>query len=205
MIHRATKTSTISHSFKLLSFILLLSLSYTCKSQNQCPYDDVYYTHYGSDTTGKGSVVIDLPLYTLTNEMLKDSIDSAINRTKRNWDYDSIKNGYAFTLSFTINPEHDIDSVITVIVFPRTNTDLYVYFFNDLIYEKIHPNKTIGCFMHKGYLVLIRTFNRISKSAVLRHFESLDKTIELHTYIEKKEFYLGYRPFHHLSFPFPLH
>ena len=140
--------------------------------------------------------VLYLPIYTICNAALSDSIDSAIVRLESNWNYYK-EYGYVFVLDFvTMDKPDSLKILVSVesiqMIFPLVTS------------RPIEYIKIIGCAKTKGYLIIIDACSFVSRKEISNYVKCTNDTMRFELKDCRRNSIFCPWPFNQMSFWVPL-
>lgn len=151
---------------------------------------------YSQVEIGKNDTVVYLPLYTIGNKTLSDSIESAIVRLESNGNYYE-EYGYVLVLDFVTIENPDSLKILISISSIR-------WIFPLVTYRPTEYHKIIGCAKKKGYLIIIDAWSFVSREEISHWVKRTNDTMRFELTDCRPNSIFCPWPFHQMSFWIPL-
>lgn len=178
---------SLKETFNNILGFVLFCLLYTYANCCQCQSTDLE----------QADTVVYLPVYSICNQTLADSIESAISQLESNWNYYD-EYGYVLVLNFATLEA--TDSLRILISIHSVQIMLPLVTFRPIEYVK-----TIGCAKVNGYLIIIDACSFVSREEINHYIKCTNNTMrfELMDCGQHKSTFCAW-PFNQMVFWVPL-
>lgn len=192
MNHIANNKAT---TWRLFSFFMLLFPPLIGQAQQKEP-DIIQFSNSQTSVYKKPDTTVYLPLYTIKNGRLKDSIELAMKKLEDNWNYNDTY-GYLFKMGFATFDDPD-SLLIEITVRGIRNVDPLV------TSRPLKIINIIGCARVNGYTVIIDALQYVSPKELSQYIDKTGDSVcfELDDCGSIRPFYPW--PFHMMRFKLPL-
>ena len=192
MNHIANNKAT---TWRLFSFFMLLFPPLIGQAQQKEP-DIIQFSNSQTSVYKKPDTTVYLPLYTIKNGRLKDSIELAMKKLEDNWNYNDTY-GYLFKMGFATFDDPD-SLLIEITVRGIRNVDPLV------TSRPLKIINIIGCARVNGYTVIIDALQYVSPKELSQYRDKTGDSVcfELDDCGSIRPFYPW--PFHMMRFKLPL-